>query len=95
MCVIWNYSRGLVGLLTFGFSFDWFSGSVTGATFFRGSTHGYWANQFGLSTEIVMLADRTVPSRVGGKRVSAACFSFSVFTQTLLHVPTNNLQELP
>jgi len=26
-----------------------------------------------------MLADRTVPSRVGGKRVSAACFSFFGF----------------
>jgi hypothetical protein len=32
-----------------------------------------------------------VPSCVGGKRVSAACvFLGSVFTKTLLHVPTNN-----
>ena len=24
-------------------SFDWFCGSVTGATFFRGNTIGYWS----------------------------------------------------
>ena len=48
------------------FSFDWFGGLVTEATFFRGNTHGDWANRCGLSAAIVMLIDRSIPSCVGG-----------------------------
>jgi hypothetical protein len=37
----------------------------------------------------------SVLSRVGGKRVSAACVSLgSVFTKTLLYVPTNFILKL-
>jgi hypothetical protein len=38
---------------------------VYGSPHFSVNTHGDWANQGGLSTELVSRFDRSVPSRVG------------------------------